>query len=272
MLCVHFIFAFHWFLIYTLNLYAFSYITPALYKVTQWNYINCCWALASLHYTSSPSSTQCLFNIKLKILWHVFEKHFVKVEPKSILGFSNRKRSNHVIYLHLLYIFFFSAHFLFFYIVCSVFHNSVVFSFYWWQLHCLETISVSPCILLDLSLSSFLWSPDWWVMLSILWSPNSNELLPYPDSFSPGSSPGCHRLTSFSSSVLSASLLYLSAACTDLLKPQFWIEKMRVRQLHKLVGSLQERWPWISTLLKASVGGKGTKSLRSLLRKRQGEP
>lgn len=107
MLCVHFIFAFHWFLIYTLNLYAFSYITPALYKVTQWNYINCCWALALLHYTSSPSSTQRLFNIKLKILWHVFEKHFVKVEPKSILGFSNRKRSNHMIYLHLLYIFFF---------------------------------------------------------------------------------------------------------------------------------------------------------------------
>lgn len=143
----------------------FSYIRPILYKVAQWNCINCCWALALLHYTSSPNSTESLFNIKLKILRHFFEKHlFVKVEPKSILGFSNEKKVTMWFIASVVYIFFFlTSSFSTLYVVLYI-----MFSFYCWQLHCLEMISVSPCILLDLSLSSFLWSPDWWVMLSIL--------------------------------------------------------------------------------------------------------
>lgn len=101
----------------------FSYIRPILYKVAQWNCINCCWALALLHYTSSPNSTESLFNIKLKILRHFFEKHlFVKVEPKSILGFSNEKKVTMWFIASVVYIFFFS-HFFFFYIVCSALHN-----------------------------------------------------------------------------------------------------------------------------------------------------
>lgn len=149
---------------------------------------------------------------------------------------------------------------------CSTFQD--LFSFCPGQLYSLESVSLFPCISLASFLNVFLLTISWLKCNTIPWFLNSCKVFIFVTFQIAWDLFPFQAATGWLFLICSFSIIAVfRAVCAGLLEPQFWFERMRVRWLCRSVGSLEERSPWMSALLTASLRRKGTKSVGRLLRK-----